>query len=226
MTGKLIIAVCGLAGSGKDTACDYLVKDHHYKKTSFAAPLKQMAKIAFGFTDEQLYGPSTKREEQDVRYPFSGNCVACGGDCRHVTGDLHVADHWSCTKCFRGYPEFINARIALQTLGTEWGRRLTPNIWADAAVNNILNSEEPRWCLSDLRFKNEFDAVKAAGGFVIRLMRGKVQHHHASETELLSIPLSDFDMVLHNHGGLDQLYIGLASAAREFYIAKNHGTQK
>lgn len=213
---KFIIAVCGLAGSGKDTACDYLRDTHGFKKTSFAAPLKQMAKIAFGFTDEQLYGTSSKREEQDKRYPFSGVCVACGGNCRLVTGDSYVEDHYSCTLCFRGYPKFINARIALQTLGTEWGRRLTPNLWANAGVNHMLSNEGDRWCLSDLRFRNEFDAVKAAGGRVIRLMRGQVQHNHASETELLSIPLSDFDMVIHNHGELQQLFIGLDSAVNEF----------
>lgn len=212
--GKLIIAVAGFAGSGKDTACDYLVDKHGFKKTSFAAPLKQMAKIAFGFTDEQLYGPSSKREEQDPRYPFSGICLACGQDCEAMIP--HEAVAWHCRPCNRDYPMFINARVALQTLGTEWGRRLTTNIWANAGVNHMLMNEGDRWCLSDLRFKNEFEAVKAAGGRVIRLMRGQIQHNHASETELLSIPLGDFDMAIHNHGELNKLFIGIDAAVREF----------
>jgi hypothetical protein len=211
---KLIVAVCGLAGSGKDMACDYLVRTHGFKKTSFAAPLKQMVKIAFGFTDEQLYGPSEKREEQDERYPFSGVCPACGQKCEAMIPTETVA--WHCHPCNRDYPMFINARVALQTLGTEWGRRLSSNIWANAGVNHMLENEGSRWCLSDLRFKNEFQAVKNAGGFVVRLMRGHVQHNHASETELLSIPLSDFDMVIHNHGELSKLFIGLDATVREF----------
>lgn len=215
---KLIIAVCGLAGSGKDTACDYLVKSWDFKKTSFAAPLKQMAKIALGFTDEQLYGPSEKREELDERYPFSGTCMKCGQPCLHRSHDpAGETLDWYCRSCDFVYPEYINARIALQTLGTEWGRRLTPNIWASAAINHIKMNEGD-WCISDLRFKNEFDAVKAAGGFIVRLMRGHIQHNHQSETELLSIPLSDFDMVIHNHGELRKLHIGLDAAVREFVL--------
>jgi hypothetical protein len=204
---KRIIAFCGLAGSGKDTACDYLV-DRDYKKISFASPLKQMAKIAFGFTDEQLYGSSSKREEQDLRYPFSGICVACGKQCSMRKDDTKV---WECFSCMREYPMFVSARLALQTLGTEWGRRLTSDLWAQAAVNQILASDYNLWCISDLRFKNEMKAVRDAGGVVVRLMRGKAMHNHASEQELLSIPVSEFDWVIHNHGDLADLYMALDS---------------
>lgn len=222
---KTMIAFCGLAGSGKDTACDHLVKHHGFKKTSFAAPLKQMVKIAFGFTDEQLYGPSPKREEQDKCYPFSGVCVACGGNCRLVTGDVYVGDHYSCTLCFRGYPKYINARIALQTLGTEWGRRLNEDVWARAGVNHMLNNEGDRWCLSDLRFANELKAVKEAGGVVVRLTRGEVQHSHPSEIELTHIPLSHFDHVItNNNSELEQLFADLDKVVQKFSLPSGSTT--
>jgi len=208
---KKIIAFCGLAGSGKDTACNYLV-DRGYQKMSFAAPLKQMAKIAFGFSDEQLYGPSSKREEQDTRYPFSGVCVGCGATCIDYTkkppheNDLPEGYWYRCERCDAKYQRYVSARLALQTLGTEWGRRLSPDIWAKAAINAINAAEHDRWCISDLRFVNEFDAVKDAGGIVVRLMRGSVQHTHPSETELLTIPEEKFDWVVYNTGELADLY--------------------
>lgn len=227
---KLIIAVCGLAGSGKDTACDHLVAKHGFRKTSFAAPLKQMAKIAFGFTDEQLYGPSSKREQQDERYPFSGKCMQCGRQCRDhdfyglEENDLPQGMRWECLDCKVQYPRYVNARLALQTLGTEWGRRLTPNIWANAAINQIMASDHERWCISDLRFQNEFDAVQRVAfrsdqpstGKIVRLLRGQLVHQHASETELVSIPLSHFDMVINNLGELPEFYRYLDSMVEEF----------
>lgn len=215
---KKIIAFCGLAGSGKDTACDYLV-DRDFKKMSFAAPLKQMAKIAFGFTDEQLYGSSSMREEQDHRYPFSGICPKCDSMCldfdtldfSHDRPDNFATQlnrHY-CETCKEVYPRFVNARLALRTLGTEWGRRLYKNIWAKAAINQIEESDHDFWCISDLRFKNELHEVKRAGGYVVRLLRGATTSNHASETELLSIPEEQFDFVIANHGTVADLYQSL-----------------
>jgi len=36
----MIIGICGLIGSGKDTIADYLVKEHNFIKLSFADKLK------------------------------------------------------------------------------------------------------------------------------------------------------------------------------------------
>jgi hypothetical protein len=219
---KTIIAMCGLAGSGKDTACNYLVKNHGFSKTSFAAPLKAMAKIAFGFTDEQLYGPSSKREEEDKRYPFSGICTHCGhscldwSDCLPEERDVPEGFRWSCANCEVNYKEFVTPRLALQTLGTEWGRRLNDDLWAKSTINLIMGSSHERWCISDLRFRNELDAVLAAGGKVIRLTRGKPQHNHASETQLLSIPLSDFSAILNNEGTIPEMERNLNQLYKDF----------
>lgn len=217
---KTIIAFCGLAGSGKDTACNYLVDRHKFKKASFAGPMKEMAKIAFDFTDEQLYGSSSNREQPDERYPFSGMCVSCGVPCTDYTqkpeyeNDLPEGFWFHCESCGTNYPKFITARLALQTLGTEWGRRLHTDIWAKAAINQIMASDHERWCISDLRFLNEMHAVHAvkfrsdrpARGLVVRLLRGELRSTHASETELMTIDLRAFDRVVDNFGELYELY--------------------
>lgn len=51
-----IIGITGRKYNGKDTVADYLVSEHGYTKISLADPLKEICKILFGFTAEQLYG--------------------------------------------------------------------------------------------------------------------------------------------------------------------------
>lgn len=62
----MLIGVLGKKFHGKDTVADYIVKQYGYKKRSFAEPLKQICKILFNFSDEQLYGD--KKEEVDERW--------------------------------------------------------------------------------------------------------------------------------------------------------------
>lgn len=62
----------------------------------------------------------------------------------------------------------------------------------------------------DVRFRNEIKAIKGAGGKMIRVVRpgaGLVGGHatHVSETEQLGIPDSEFDILLHNNGTLEDL---------------------
>ena len=50
-----LIAFCGLAGSGKSTAARHLITNHHFVKTPFAGPLKNMLAV-LGLNHEQLNG--------------------------------------------------------------------------------------------------------------------------------------------------------------------------
>jgi hypothetical protein len=51
-----LVGITGRKYNGKDTVADYLCKFHGYIKLSFAGPIKQICKILFGFSEEQLYG--------------------------------------------------------------------------------------------------------------------------------------------------------------------------
>lgn len=57
----MIVACSGAAGSGKSLVADYLRDRHGFRVVSFAGPLKAIAQQLWGFTDEQLYGPSEAR---------------------------------------------------------------------------------------------------------------------------------------------------------------------
>ena len=63
-----IIGCAGKKLAGKDTLSDMLVAEYGFVKLSFAGPLKQAAKMIWGFTDRQLHGDL--KEEPDPRYPM------------------------------------------------------------------------------------------------------------------------------------------------------------
>jgi len=72
----LIMVLIGLLAKkyhGKDTAADYLVENHGFVKLSFAKPLKDICRILFGFSDEQLYG--SLKEEIDSYWQMSPRTV-------------------------------------------------------------------------------------------------------------------------------------------------------
>ncbi len=58
-----------VAGAGKDTVADRLVKHHNFVKVGLADPLKRVCREVYDFSYEQLWGSSNFREEPDKRYP-------------------------------------------------------------------------------------------------------------------------------------------------------------
>tara|TARA_Y100000389_G_C17422238_1_gene497412 strand:- start:666 stop:1211 length:546 start_codon:yes stop_codon:yes gene_type:complete len=49
-----VIALCGRMRSGKDTLADYLVDNYNFEKVKFASHLKDIVKLAFDLTDEDV----------------------------------------------------------------------------------------------------------------------------------------------------------------------------
>lgn len=204
---RRVVGFCGFKGSGKDTAADYLAAEYGYEKISLAYPLKNVCKLIFDFSDDALWGASQLREEPDSRYVFSGRDPVDGSFLTKVAKDQY--HYWQRESDGEWFPQFVSPRVALQTLGTEWGRRLYENIWLDACLNHIVRTGNDKHAIPDVRFRNELDGIRNAGGVVIRLLRGERQSSHPSELELESIPLEDFDFVVDNTGTKEQLFARL-----------------
>ena len=231
----MIIGICGKAGSGKSTASDFLVKDHGFICVPFADPLKRIAKDVFSFTNEQLWGPSEERNKPDMRYQREHygkvvTCECCGLDCE-VDADK---------------PCYLTPRHALQQLGSEWGRACYPNVWVEYALrvaNSLLygsgiarsvhysyNAQEGLFAtnvpagpppkgvvIPDVRFRNEVDAITAAGGEVWRIRRrqeglASSAGQHQSETEQNGIPWELFSTTLFNTGTIENLQSTVSTA--------------
>jgi hypothetical protein len=58
----MIIALCGLAGSGKTTAANHLVWQHNFARRPFAYHLKAMIAAGFGIAADVLDGPREGKE--------------------------------------------------------------------------------------------------------------------------------------------------------------------
>jgi len=198
------IGICGFKGAGKDTSADHLVAKHGYRKTSLAAPIKKVVKEIFDFPDEHLYGSSHLREVQDERYRFSGLDPVDGSPLHPVR--LSRDQFWQRESDGEFFLEFISPRLALTTMGTEWGRRLTDSIWVSACLNQIRRSASDRWVVPDVRFLNEVEAIQSAGGKVVRLLRGMRTSSHPSELEMETIPHSKFDICIDNQGSKEDLF--------------------
>lgn len=219
----MIIGLCGEASAGKDTCADFLVRNHGFVKVALADPLKRIVRQVYDFSDEQLWGPSEKRNEPDKRY------------LREYVRVGHMLTEEALKEFPDGkVPQYLTPRFALQTLGTEWGRTCYNNTWVDLAIrtaktllheksrfdcrwgydqktglhkSTILNPHEGV-VFSDVRFRNEIDAIHAAGGKVVRLVRvvrkkgqGKdaAWRGHQSEAEMRSLSDDLFDFSLVNN---------------------------
>ncbi len=77
-------------------------------------------------------------------------------------------------------------RQALQWLGTEWGRDLIgTNLWTNTALDTVKMSGRDV-VIDDVRFPNEVDAIRRAGGVTIWVHRDGVERQSAHESEALT----------------------------------------
>lgn len=200
---KQIIGVCGFIGSGKDTAADYLVNFHEFRRDSFAATLKDAVAAVFGWDRELLEGRT--KEAREWREQI---------------------DPWWANKL--SMPE-LTPRWVLQYWGTEVCRKgFHDDIWIASLESRLRNSKD-NIVISDCRFPNEIKAIKEAGGQVIWVQRGALPSWHimaananrgdavaATKLKQLGIHASEtawvgtnFDHVIDNNGSIDQLYLQL-----------------
>lgn len=191
----MLIGICGLIGAGKDTAADYLVNFHEFRRESFAGTLKDAVASVFGWDREMLEGRTkTAREWREQIDPWWSN-------------RLNVPD--------------LTPRLVLQLWGTEVCRKgFHDDIWI-ASVENKLRQTADNIVISDCRFPNEIASIRNAGGRVIRIARGSdpdwfslakinvnemkklYPNVHASE---YSWAQTDFDMIIDNNSSIEDLY--------------------
>lgn len=113
-------------------------------------------------------------------------------------------------------------RYAMQTLGTEWGRDLiTQDLWIRAwqkAVDEL--SPGTPVVVDDCRFPNEAEAVRAAGGVIVRIERpgAGTASVHASEQQQIDVTMTirnaGDSAAVFCHRDVEQLVRNLTKAAK------------
>lgn len=108
------------------------------------------------------------------------------------------------------YPQFTN-RYILQHVGTELFRNFIDTIWVDTTMRKAAGTAT---VISDVRFQNEAEAIRAHGGFIIRVYDPRKPHvdMHASERDIMNL---DVDYDVTNAGTLAELYNALDRIATQ-----------
>jgi len=203
----MIIGISGFIGSGKDTAANYLVGFHGFRRDSFAGALKDAVAAVFGWDRELLEGltPEARhwREQQDGWWT---------NRLERVITPRWVLQYWGTEVCRHGFHD---------------------DIWI-AALENRLRSRTGNTVISDVRFPNEIKAIKEQGGKIIWVQRGELpwwhdiaikanagntdaqqvlhSHNiHASETAWVG---TEFDHVIDNNRPVEFMYADLKSLLR------------
>lgn len=205
----MIIGICGLIGSGKDTAADYLVNIHNFKRESFASTLKDAVSDVFGWDRDMLEGRT--QSSRDWR---------------------EQVDEWWANRL--GMPH-LTPRFILQNWGTDVLRNhFHDDMWI-ASLENKLRTTKDSIVISDCRFPNEIKGLKEQGAKVIWVRRGITPHWydiaalanngdmkakqwltenniHASEYSWAG---THFDKVVYNDSTFDALYDQLKNLVLE-----------
>lgn len=154
----MLLGLCGRRRSGKDTTA--LVLGHadrgQYRRVAFADALKDFAAHAFGLKLD-AFGDEWKEKS---------------------IGRLDFADG-KITRSSRPEHPVVTPRWLLQRLGVAaratfgddfWIRRVLDEVKAGTFGHNVV--------ITDVRFLNEAQAVKAAGGLLVRLNRTDEDEPH------------------------------------------------
>lgn len=228
-----IIALRGEKGSGKSTAAELLRECARgpVQVIGFADPIKEFCGHVFGFSHEALYGPSEARE---VPITFEENArLAAYARAKRITIQLEMWGRalardltpalipfwdWMSSISREGsYHDQITPRRVLQTFGTEFGRtHLGERFWIDLALSRHDRFEKLHpvkvglTLISDMRFDNEHEAVKAhrCGNLVLEIRNAEARTvrtagTHASE-QGCTIP-ADFTIFNYPSRGLESL---------------------
>lgn len=206
-----LIGIQGKKGSGKDEVAkiiQYLIYEDEYDSyedylsnpplfseweiKSFATKLKEMSCIILGCTMDDFESQEFKSSALDEKWSFTEE------EKESMIGyDRMMYSHL--------FDMSLTPRHVIQMLGDQT-RSIHPNVWVTSLFNDY--EEASKWLISDVRFPNEFEAVKSRDGIMIKVERkerGKTDDtdNHPTETALDSYKQPDH--VIGNNGTIPQL---------------------
>ena len=124
--------------------------------------------------------------------------------------------------------ENTKIREFLQALGTECMRNtLSDNIWVAALMADYkhvdYNDDEqpslPNWIITDVRFPNEAEAIKARGGIILRVNRPGYAPINAHPSEV-GLDAWDFDYRIVNNSDVFDLKVAVENVLKHAKILK------
>lgn len=148
----------------------------------FAGKLKQIVSMLTGIPVEDLEKQEVKDRvlgEEWIRYGYADGfkhiyhdgvktTVMVNKECSKERYEEELRINWQ-----TAYKTEFTPRILLQMIGTDLLRnKLLQNIWINALFADYIPLDDaPNWIITDVRFKNELEAIRERGGITIRVNR-------------------------------------------------------
>lgn len=171
-----IIGLAGYAQVGKDTLGAALVK-LGFQRVSFADGVREALAAV---------NPIVGKTSEDIPIRV-----------RDIVGAATSGPDWEAVK------RITEGRELLQRLGTEMGRNLFgENVWVERGMAKCQPGAS--YVITDVRFPNEAEAIRKAGGVIVRIMRQGTEPANAHSSELLVDEIHP-DLVFRNDGSLQDV---------------------
>lgn len=210
----MIIGITGKAQSGKDTACR-IVQLINTVDYDCACSEGEGEKYILDNVDNIL--PITCMWE---KHAFADKLKECASIILGVPRFMFESGEFK--ESFTSLPlsnkegEPMTNREFLQYFGTEVGRNIDKDLWIKALMYSYGRDKESHWIIPDVRFPNEADAIRNAGGVLWKIERdGSGAGNHISEKLIDDIKV---DVVIENN--LDMKYY-----IKAIIMAYNHSME-
>ena len=180
----MIIALTGKKGCGKDTMANYMCEKYGFVNYGFADPIKEISKIIFGFSEEQLNGHLKEAEDSFWGLVPRNFFQKFGTDIAQFEFPKYFPE------IFRGKDE----------------RAMWVRVFEFWYAKKLKENPKLKVVISDLRFIHEYEYLKKMDAYFIRIKRDIKENQfgkHISETELDKLELN---CEMENNGTLEELY--------------------
>lgn len=182
----MIIGLTGYAQSGKDTVASILVKKYGFTRIAFADKIREFLYETNPMFDSIAGEPMFVKARVD-------------------------RDGWEEAK------KSPHIRRLLQNSGVAARKLFGDNFWVHEAMKTMLNDPRPdlNYVVTDVRFLNEADMIKANSGQIWRVKRLGVDavNTHVSEIEMDGYPV---DQIFVNNGTLEDLEVLIGTRMRAY----------
>lgn len=173
----MIIGLTGYAQSGKDTVAKILVDNYGYTRVAFADKIREFLYECNPMYDSVVGEPLFVKAKVD-------------------------RDGWEEAK------QSPHIRRLLQNAGVAARKVFGESFWVHEAMKTMLNDPRPdmNYVVTDVRFLNEADMIRANNGQIWRIKRLGVDavNTHVSETEMDGYPV---DQIFVNNTTIEDLEI-------------------
>lgn len=202
-----MIALTGLAGSGKDTAGLYFSKQYQRPTYALAQPIKDIVHALFEVPDHIAW--SRELKETDLTWHVSAESLDKAAKVYQNYGLEQYEmfhDAWEAWVSllgleYRGSEYVVTAslRTFYQLIGTEWGRSVNDEIWLLIAPMNAI--------ITDVRMDNEARFLIDRGYCIFEIVRpGMEKITNASHSTEQGLDQSIPRTTIMNDGDVDDLY--------------------